>query len=93
MRRFLNIGLILMLCILQLSLWLGEGSVGHYMALQRKISEQAAHNQALAERNEALAQEVYYLQNGDEAVENYARTQLGMIKQNETFYLVLNPKT
>ncbi len=89
--RFINAVLVVLLVVLQLNLWVGEGSIGHYVELTKKIEQLQAHNQTLKTRNEALALEVYRLQNGYDVIESYARTELGMIKANETFYLVVNP--
>ena len=88
--RALNCGLLSLFVLLQLTLWVGEGSIGHYVALQRQISTLSEHNADLLARNEVLALEVYNLQNGYDVIEAYARKQLGMIKPNETFYLVLS---
>ena len=89
--RFINAVLVVLLLILQLNLWVGEGSIGHYVGLSKKIDQQQAHNETLKARNEVLALEVYRLQNGLDVIESYARTELGMIKANETFYLVVQP--
>ena len=88
--RLLNIGLIALFIALQLTLWVGEGSIVHYLSLQSKISQQKAHIAELEARNQVLALDVYHLQNGYDAVEAYARSELGMIKSDETFYLVVN---
>ncbi|MCK5881254.1 MAG: septum formation initiator family protein [Sinobacterium sp.] len=91
--RALNCGLLALLVLLQLTLWVGEGSIGHYVSLQRQITELNAGNTVLSERNNTLALEVYNLQNGYDVIEAYARTQLGMIKSDETFYLVISGNT
>lgn len=73
---------------LQYSLWLGEGGVRDVHALKRAIAEQELENRMLVERNRVLEAEVKDLKNGLEAVEEHSRIDLGMIKQDETFYLV-----
>lgn len=73
---------------LQYALWLGEGGVRDVHALKRAIAEQQAENEKLTERNRVLEAEVRDLKNGLEAIEEHGRQDLGMIKQNETFYLV-----
>ena len=88
--RFLNGFLILMLLSLQFRLWVGEGSVGHIVALNEKIQDQQLVNKKLQERNALLAAQVVDLQQGYESIEEYARSQLGMVKPDETFYLVVN---
>ena len=89
--RILNIVLLSLLLILQYRLWVGEGSVSHYFALQQKVEQQQSVNDALLARNELLAAEVLDFQHGTDGVEEYARRQLGMIKPGETFFLVIHP--
>lgn len=90
--RALNIFLIALLLILQIKLWFGDGSVSHIVGLQKKVDAQKAVNQGLSERNELLAAEVLDLQQGTDAIEEYARREMGMVKPGETFLLVVNPK-
>jgi cell division protein FtsB len=90
--RLLNIVLFLLLLALQFSLWVGEGSVTHVFALQKKVDEQQALNDEWQARNEALGHEVIDLQHGTDAIEEYARSELGMVKPNETFFLVVSSK-
>ena len=73
---------------LQFSLWFGEGGVRDVRELKAAIATQQLENEKLAERNRVLEAEVKDLKNGLEAVEEHSRQDLGMIKQNETFYLV-----
>lgn len=73
---------------LQYSLWFGEGGVRDVRALKKAIASQQQENEKLAERNRVLEAEVKDLKNGLEAIEEHGRLDLGMIKQNETFYLV-----
>lgn len=87
--RFVNASLLLLLIILLVRLFAGEGSVGQVFALEKKIEVQTQLNQQLKRRNEKLADEVIDLQNGYDAIEAYARSELGMIKPNETFFLII----
>jgi len=73
---------------LQFNLWFGEGGVRDVQALKAAVALQQQENDKLAERNRVLEAEVKDLKNGLEAVEEHSRLDLGMIKQNETFYLV-----
>ncbi len=57
--------------------------------LEEAVARQEAENRRLAERNRALAEEVLDLRSGLEAVEERARSELGMIKKDETFYQVV----
>ncbi|WP_423894354.1 cell division protein FtsB [Candidatus Pelagadaptatus aseana] len=81
--------LLLMLIGLQYRLWIGEGSLADVVRLDREIAAQQQENERLKQRNDVLAAEVRALKSGDNAVEERAREDLGMIKQGETFYLVI----
>ena len=83
--------LTLLLIGLQYRLWIGEGSLAHRHELQQKIAQQQAENAVLRERNRVLALEVDALKNGLEAVEERAREEMGMIKEGETFYMIVEP--
>lgn len=74
--------------VLQFNLWFGEGGVRDVQALKEAVAQQQQENEKLSERNRVLEAEVKDLKNGMEAVEEHGRLDLGMIKQNETFYLV-----
>lgn len=74
--------------VLQFNLWFGEGGVRDVRDLKKAVALQQQENERLAERNRVLEAEVKDLKNGLEAVEEHSRLDLGMIKQNETFYLV-----
>ncbi len=76
---------------LQYRLWWGEGSFAHIAALKNEIHDQRARNQALFERNQTLVREVLSLRNSNDAIEEAARSELGLIKPGETFYLVIDP--
>ncbi len=84
--------LIVLLLGLQYRLWVGEGSVAHRVELQKKIERQQAENDSLKERNRILALEVEALKNGLDAVEERAREQMGMVKEGETFFMIVEPK-
>jgi len=87
--RVLAGALLILLVILQGQLWFGRGSLLDLWRLQRAIEQQQAENHALAERNAALAAEVEDLKSGLEAIEERARSELGMIREGETFYRVI----
>jgi cell division protein FtsB len=82
--------LVVLLVLLQAQLWWGEGSVTDIRRLDGEIAEQDAANQQLKTRNDALLQEVNDLKNGLDSVEERARSELGLIKKGETFYLILD---
>lgn len=81
--------LLILLAGLQYRLWVGEGSLAHIAELDQKISLQRAENERLREQNRVLAVEVNELKSGLEGVEERARKELGMIKEGETFYMVV----
>lgn len=80
-----------LIILLQARLWVGEGSYAHAWQLQDKIDTQQAENRRLAHRNEKLYAEVRNLRHGDGAIEGRARTELGLIGEDETFFLVVEP--
>lgn len=83
--------LVALLAYLQYRLWFGGGGEGEVQALRDQVQKQARDNGGLQQRNDALAAEVKDLKNegGGEAVEERARSELGMIKPGETFYRVV----
>jgi cell division protein FtsB len=91
LRRLIVLALLLLLAGLQAKLWFGEGGREPLRALQRSVQQQQQENARLEQRNAALAAEVEDLKSGSAAVEERARTELGMIKQGETFYRVVEP--
>ena len=83
--------LLFLLLILQYTLWLGEGGLVRVWSLNEQVAVQEQENAKLRERNRALEAEVLDLKQGLEAIEERARTDLGMIKKNETFHQVVEP--
>jgi len=88
--RWLLVILLVLLAGLQFRLWVGEGSLAHRAELNRQLEEQEHENQALRERNALIAIDVESLRTNLNAIEEKARADLGMIKQGETFYLVID---
>lgn len=82
--------LVVLLGWLQYRLWLGNGGQREVTALQGEVARQEAENARLAQRNAALAAEVQDLKSGEAAVEERARSELGMIRPGETFYRVVD---
>lgn len=81
--------LVVLFILLQFKLWFGDGSMKGVWRLEEAIAAQAAENKTIKERNQALAAEVSDLKQGLEAIEERARNELGMIKEGETFYQVV----
>ena len=82
-----------MLLQLQLRLWHGdEGSLPHIWQLEDQIASQEQHNNQLLLQNKTLALEIYALKNDTlDAIEEYARSELGLIKPGEEFYVLRSP--
>jgi cell division protein FtsB len=87
--RILILILFLLIVILQYRLWVGEGSLAEVSTLQQQVEEQKTQNASLRDRNAALDAEVTDLKTGFEAIEERARSELGMIREDETFYQVV----
>ncbi len=87
--RLLFAVLLVMFFVLQYRLWVGQGSRAEVYRLERQIERQQARLAEMRERNEKLRAEVESLKSGLEAVEARARLDLGMIKEGETFYQVI----
>lgn len=90
--RYLNLFLIVMLAVLQYDLWIGEGSMASVWHMQQTIKTQRGKNAGLTARNDALAAEVKDLKSGKAAIEERARSELGMIKKGETFIQTVDSK-
>jgi cell division protein FtsB len=92
MRWFaLTLGIIVLL--LQYRLWMSADGVRELGRLEQAVAEQRSENEQLASRNAQLAAEVRDLKKGFTALEERARSDLGMIARNETFYQVVPPHT
>lgn len=93
MRRWLILILVALLIGTQYKLWVGRGSLAEVRELQRAVAAQREENERLAERNAALEAEVADLKQGLEAVEERARSELGMIKEDEVFHQIVEPES
>lgn len=82
--------LAVLLAWLQYRLWFGKGGQREVDALQDQVTQQAYDNTGLEQRNDVLAAEVKDLKSGEAAIEERARSELGMIKPGETFYRVVD---
>lgn len=91
--RVLLLVLIALLALLQYKLWFGNGGERDVQSLRRQVASQAHANQGLQQRNDALAAEVADLKSGEAAIEERARSELGMIRPGETFYRVVEDRT
>jgi cell division protein FtsB len=90
MYRILLLSLILLLAGLQYRMWFGDANVIELAQLQESIDLQNAENDQLLLRNHQLAAEVSDLRKDLIAVEERARSELGMVKPDETFYQLID---
>jgi cell division protein FtsB len=87
--RILVLLLALLVAGLQYRLWVGEGSLAELRGIQREIAAQQAELERLAARNGELQAEVEDLRTGQEALEERARGEIGMIEPGEIFLQVI----
>ena len=87
--KFITIIMVLLLLLLQYRLWTGNGSLIEGSLLRDEIEKVESENERLKERNLSLTAEVFNLKQGHEAIEEIARSEMGMIKDGETFYQII----
>jgi len=77
---------------MQYKLWFGDDSVREVIELRQTVAEQHDKNDEIKQRSNVLEAEVDDLKTGLEAIEERARSELGMIKKNETFIHIVDSK-
>ncbi len=77
---------------MQYKLWFGDGSVREVIELRQTVEDQHSNNDQIKQRNIVLEAEVEDLKTGLEAIEERARSELGMIKDDETFIHIVDSK-
>jgi cell division protein FtsB len=87
--RLLAVLLIVLIVAIQTPLWFGKGGWLRVWELEGQLQAQRAQNQKLRARNAALDAEVRDLKQGYEAIEERARSELGMVKRDEVFFQVV----
>jgi cell division protein FtsB len=87
--KALTLIFVILIALLQYPLWLGKGSWLRVWNVSQQISEQKEKNLSYKQRNETLNAEVRDLKQGNAAIEERARSELGMIKEDEVFYQVI----
>jgi len=87
--RILIAVLLITLAALQYRLWFGQLSVTDYLKQQEEIAQQHASNQELIKRNRMLLADVNDLRQGQEAIEERARNELGLIAADEVFFRIV----
>lgn len=88
--RALTLIFVILIALLQYPLWLGKGSWLRVWELNRQVNVQQEKNVALKARNAMLDAEVRDLKSGKAAIEERARSELGMVKQDEVFFQVID---
>lgn len=88
--RMLGVALVLVFAGLQYKLWFGDGSIFQSLLLDKKLSTQEATNLKLAAQNRAIEADIAELKSGDQALEEQARFDLGMVKQGEVYYQIID---
>lgn len=86
--RILAISLLAIVLLLQYRLWVSDSGMREVWRLRREVAAQQDVNAQLKDRNRTLAAEVQDLKKGKSAIEERARTDLGMVGSNETFFQV-----
>jgi cell division protein FtsB len=89
--RVVVVVLVALLIYLQSILWFGKGGIRDEQLLERDVVKLQAEILALKERNQTLAAEVLDLKQGLEAIEELARTEMGMVKDGELFFQLVKP--
>lgn len=87
--RVLIVLLLVVFAALQYRLWLGQLSVTDYLRQKEEIATQQTSNQELIKRNRMLLADVNDLRQGQEAIEERARNELGMIAEDEIFFRII----
>ncbi|MCD1125520.1 cell division protein FtsB [Jinshanibacter sp. LJY008] len=89
----LTLLLIVLIGWLQYSLWLGKNGMHDYARVKEDLAIQQDNNAKLKSRNARLFAEINDLKGGQEAIEERARNELGMIKPGENFYRIIPEQT
>ena len=89
--KWVTVALVAALLWLQHDLWLAKGGWRDMWRLESQVERQRQANQELVQRNQTLAAEVENLRNGQDAIAEIARTDLGYVGQGEVYYRILPP--
>ncbi|ANF59737.1 cell division protein FtsB [Halotalea alkalilenta] len=88
MLKWLSLALLLLIALLQYHLWMGEGGLLELRTISSRVADLEQNNEKLRERNDQLAAEVVDLKTGLDAIEERARNDLGMVRNDEQFIWV-----
>lgn len=81
--------LIVLLCLLQYRLWFGDGNLQELRGYQQRIEDLEQESRRLENRNGVLEAQIIDLRNGNQALEERAREELGMIREGEIFFQLI----
>ena len=87
--KILIVILLILIAALQYRLWLGHGGLSEIIAYQKRLDDLKMQVEEKQQRNDALYAEIVDLRKGQEALEERARDELGMIREGETFFQVI----
>ncbi|HLD16355.1 MAG TPA: cell division protein FtsB [Coxiellaceae bacterium] len=87
--KSIGLALIGLLGLLQYELWLSQGGIVSILQVKRHLQEQEVLNHQMQLQNDQLLADIKDLKHGNEAVEERAREELGLIKPGETFYQII----
>ncbi len=87
--RLIIIALVMLFALLQYEFWFAKGSVISAWKLKDHIATQQTQNAKLKQRNDALRADISDLKSGNRAIEERARSELGMVKKGEIFYQIV----
>jgi len=90
--KIIAVVLLLLLFWLQYKIWLQDGGIPEVLQLQQEVADVKVEVGNLQERNASLDAEVKDLKKGLDAIEERARSEMGMIKEGEVYYQVIEPK-
>lgn len=90
--KFLTFIFVILILVLQYPLWLGKGGWLNVISLHKQIDQQLKVNEQIKSKNDILLAVVQDLKNGTDVIEGKARFDLGLIKKNETFFLIIDKK-
>ncbi len=88
--RFFAVALVLLVISLQYRLWFSPGGLSDVRQLQGRKQALLQENKRLEERNTSLVAEVIELKQGEEAIAERARSEMGMIRSDEVFYQIVD---
>ena len=90
MKQTILVSMTLLMLSLQYRLWVGEGSLAHASGLKEQVQRMQSENRSISQRNDILKAEIIDLRSGLDAIEEKARSEFGLVKQNETFFLLVD---